>query len=243
MELSLPNEIIIIIYNYANVETKYKLILIYRWLLKIKLKCDNNSGDCKDNANYILQFRINLTHSNGEAIYISDNKTGCETGCYPSSKDDDIITLTKVTCSLKCKKTLTLENDTNKFIKANNTNSISKVCMNDTYIRCHIRGHIRDHINDHIKDNIIDNIIDNLNENTNSVWYLLNYLTCYGSFYYGNGYGDEWYNTDYRIQYCSKNYKNNTISLEYYIYNQDKCFSCHQNIFSDLVTVKGFLLC
>jgi hypothetical protein len=210
--LSLPNELIIIIYKYANVETKYKLIIIYKWLLDIKLKCDNDSGKCNNDAVYILKFKLNLTHlTYSNVVGVVENNT-------------DALILTKIICSLKCKRTLILEYitdktdklDLDKTDKLDKTNCKSDICINEN------------------------------NESVNNIWwYLLNYNNrgfYYGSFYYGNGYGNEWYNTDYRIQYHSKSCTNDTIDLEYYIHNQDKCFSCHQNIFCDRVVVKGFLL-
>ena len=229
--VSLPNELIIIIYKYANVETKYKLIIIYKWLLDIKLKCDNDSGKCNNDAVYILKFKLNLTHltysnvvgvvGNDNPIVGTDNTDNTDN---TNTNDTNALILTKIICSLKCKRTLILEYITDKTDKLDldKTDNLDKAnCKSDI-------------------------CINENNESVNNIgWYLLNYNNrgfYYGSFYYGNGYGDEWYNTDYRILYYSKSCKNDTIDLEYYIHNQDKCFSCHQNIFCDRVIIKGFLL-
>ena len=211
-----PNEIIIIIYTYADVQTKYKLLTIYKWLLKVKLslKCDNVNGNCNNDAIYILRYKIQLTHdTTNDIIDIGRNDdSNCNSNC---------LYLTKLTCSLKCKKSLVLEYNT-----VSDTNYTNELCKESFY-----------------KNNLCKNnlCIQNIYDTTDSR-YLSVYLTRQFSFYYGNGYGNEWYNTDYRIQYNNKNYNDSLLNLEYYIYHQDKCFLCNKSMFDDFIVVKGFIL-
>lgn len=230
-----PNEIIIIIYTYADVQTKYKLLTIYKWLLRVKLplKCDNANGNCNNDAIYILRYKIQLTHDTTRDIHgttcgtrdIIDIGIKGNSNCY-SKYYSNCLYLTKLTCSLKCKKSLVLEYNT--VSDTNYTNDLGKGDFYKNYIR---------------KNNLCKNnlCIKNIYDTTES-HYLSSYLTRHFSFYYGNGYGNEWYNTDYRIQYNNKNYNDSLLNLEYYVYHQDKCFLCNKSMFDDLIVVKGFVL-
>lgn len=213
----LPNEIIIIIYTYAHIETKYKLITLYNWLLKIKVKircgsntihCKGDSTYCNNDAIYLLKFKIQSTHN-----IISHNHDNI-------SKQHWIY---KAVCSLKCKKTLILRYDTvtefpiNYTDTGDTTGDTSVICRNTILIK---------------KDN----------NGTEMSETSLKYVTLNCHFYYGNGYGNEWYNTEYRVYYNNKYSNNSMINLEYYIYNIDTCILCSKDIFNHLVNIKGFLL-
>lgn len=52
----LPREIVIIIYKFADIVTKFKMINVFKWLLNIKMKCSSNK--CKKNAKYILKYKL-----------------------------------------------------------------------------------------------------------------------------------------------------------------------------------------
>ena len=59
--MMLVNDIIIIIYKYANVDTKYKMLFIWNWLKNIKLKCINHhklNGYCNKKATYLMHFNV-----------------------------------------------------------------------------------------------------------------------------------------------------------------------------------------
>ena len=140
----------------------------------------------------------------------------CNSNCYSKC-----LYLTKLTCSLKCKKSLVLE-----YNIVSDTNYTNELYKGNFYKNNLCKNHL-----------CIKNIYD-----TTDSRYLSSYLTRQFSFYYGNGYGNEWYNTDYRIQYNNKNYNDSLLNLEYYIYHQDKCFLCNKSMFDDLIVVKGFIL-
>jgi|APFre7841882793_1041355.scaffolds.fasta_scaffold13286_2 hypothetical protein len=52
----LPNEIIIMIYTFADIATKFKMINVFKWLLNVKINCSSNK--CKKNAKYILKYKL-----------------------------------------------------------------------------------------------------------------------------------------------------------------------------------------
>lgn len=156
--ISLPNEIIILIYYYANEDTKYNMLLAMKWLFDIKIKCGNGVF-CNNYAKYILQFKLKSNHKD----------------CY----DYNDLFFTKTVCSLKCKNTLKVQ---------------CKSLIN-----------------------------------------LYKYLVYFGTMYYGHK--PEYYN-----QYYSKILTDNEINVEYYIYGEDKCDKCNNEIFCERVSAFGYKL-
>jgi hypothetical protein len=52
----LPNELIIMIYKYADNNTKFHLTKLFYWLNNIYLQCDNIH--CQNKAKYIIHFKV-----------------------------------------------------------------------------------------------------------------------------------------------------------------------------------------
>lgn len=52
----LPNELIILIYKYADNNTKFKLLQIFYWLKDVYLQCYNIN--CTNKAKYVIHFKL-----------------------------------------------------------------------------------------------------------------------------------------------------------------------------------------
>jgi hypothetical protein len=89
--IHLPNEIIINIYNYANEESKYNMLYIFKWLRNLQLKC-GNGVTCNNKAKYIFKFKL-----------VSNHKECC------NLNNKEILKFTTIVCSLKCKNTLIIK--------------------------------------------------------------------------------------------------------------------------------------
>ena len=77
----LPNELIIMIYKYADNNTKFHLIKIFYWLKNIYLQCYNIH--CQNKAKYIIHFKVLSEKCN----------------CNINKKD---LFFTNIVCSLNC---------------------------------------------------------------------------------------------------------------------------------------------
>ena len=106
--IELPNELIIHIYKYTDEHTKYKMILIYKWLKNIKIFC---SDKCNNTAKYILRFKIKTSsNSSCNSLYNYHKMTYFNT--YFNKMDNvkiNYIYFTKTICSLNCEKTLVIK--------------------------------------------------------------------------------------------------------------------------------------
>ena len=154
----LPNEMIMLIYHFANEDTKYNMLLVFKWLFSIKIKCGNGKY-CNNYARYILKFKLKSNHKQ----------------CY---KEDELY-FTKTVCSLKCSQTLKI--------------------------------HCKSLIN------------------------LYKYLVYFGTMYYGH-------KPDYYNQYYTKILKDNEVNVEYYVYGEDDCNKCNNEVFCERVSAFGYKL-
>jgi len=77
----LPNELIIIIYKYADNNTKFHLLKIFYWLKNIYLQCYNLH--CKNKAKYIIHYKVLSEKCN----------------CIINKED---LFFTNIVCSLNC---------------------------------------------------------------------------------------------------------------------------------------------
>lgn len=89
--IHLPNEIIMNIYSFADENTKYNMLHVFKWLRGLKLKCGNGIT-CNNRARYIFKFKL-----------VSNHKDCC------NLNKEQILKFTTVVCDLKCKKTLIIK--------------------------------------------------------------------------------------------------------------------------------------
>ena len=164
-----PNEIIIIIYTHADIETKYKLITLYRWLLKVKLNIKCGNGSCYNNSIYLLKFKIQFTH---DITLQNEHSNVC---------NKKYLYIIKSICSLKCKKTLILKYYTINELSTNelSTHYIDKICKKKILILKYID-------NADIKTNLTGDCDFYYGNGYGNEWYNTDYRIYYNNKHYNN---------------------------------------------------------